>query len=163
MVRRVASRLKFYISEWTANPCILHQVCDGRGANLLGRWLLANWDEDETAQCRRPLFTARVQSIASRMHVNSLHALWPIRAPRSTCANQDAWAFVTPRWPNANSIHTPKHERHLDTSFKRLYLSKYLFVYGHYAILAWRDLDLAGGGCSSNKQILQKGTPQSTK
>ncbi len=33
---------------------------------------------------------ARVLSIASRTHANSLHALWPIRTPCPTCANQDA-------------------------------------------------------------------------
>ncbi len=29
---------------------------------------------------------------------------WPIRTPRTTCANQDACAFVTPRQPNAISL-----------------------------------------------------------
>ncbi len=45
-------------------------------------------------------------SIAPRANINSLHALWPIRASRPTCANQDVRAFVTSRRPNLNSTHT---------------------------------------------------------
>ncbi len=32
-----------------------------------------------------------------------LTVLWPIRTPWNTCANQDKWAFVTPRRPNMTS------------------------------------------------------------
>ncbi len=52
----------------------------------------------------RPLIRARGLSIASRAFDKSLRALWPIRTPRSTYANQDAWAFLTPsrsRLPSA--------------------------------------------------------------
>ncbi len=48
-----------------------------------------------------PLAPARVLSIASRAYVKSLHALWPIRTPRPTCANQDAWDIVPPTRPKA--------------------------------------------------------------
>ncbi len=59
--------------------------------------ILSNKSGLVAAQCERPLVPARILSIASRANANSLHALWPIKAPRPTCTNQDAWAFITPR------------------------------------------------------------------
>ncbi len=64
------------------------------------------------ASCHLPLHTSNRSlfvwglSIDSLAYVTSQHARWPIRTPRPTCANQDAWAVITPRWPKANSIHT---------------------------------------------------------
>ncbi len=49
---------------------------------------------------------ARGISIDSRAYVISQHACWPIRTPSPTCANQDAWVVITPKWPKANSMHT---------------------------------------------------------
>ncbi len=36
----------------------------------------------------------------------SCFTCWPIRTPRSNCANQDAWVVITSKRPNANSSHT---------------------------------------------------------
>ncbi len=47
-----------------------------------------------------------VNTSDSHAYVISQHARWPIRTPRPTCANQDAWVVITPKWPNWNSIHT---------------------------------------------------------
>ncbi len=55
--------------------------------------------------CNLLLF-ARGLSIDSRAYVISQHVRWPIRAPLPTCANQDAWAVITPKRTKANSIHT---------------------------------------------------------
>ncbi len=49
----------------------------------------------------------------------------PIRTPRHTCANQDAWAFVTPRWANAiSNTHHSKTNTHHATTCTSLYLSQ---------------------------------------
>ncbi len=53
----------------------------------------------------RALFARRL-SIDSRAYVISQHARWPIRTPSPTCANKDAWVAITPKRPNAISIHT---------------------------------------------------------
>ncbi len=53
----------------------------------------------------RSLITRRL-SIDSRAYVISQHARWPIRYPRPTCANQDAWVVITAKRLKANSIHT---------------------------------------------------------
>ncbi len=42
------------------------------------------------AECKLSLAPARVLAIASRANAKSLHELWPIRTPTSSCANQDA-------------------------------------------------------------------------
>ncbi len=42
---------------------------------------------------------ARGPLIDSRDCVNSLHVHWPIKTPRPSCANQDAWAVVTLKLP----------------------------------------------------------------
>ncbi len=55
--------------------------------------------------CNRSLFASGL-SIDSCVYVISQHARWPIRTPRPTCANQDAWVVITPRRPKASSIHT---------------------------------------------------------
>ncbi len=55
--------------------------------------------------CNRSLF-ARGLSLDCRAYVISQYARWPIRTPRYTCANQDAWVVITPKRPKANSIHT---------------------------------------------------------
>ncbi len=55
------------------------------------------------AERKLPLAHARVLLIASRANAKSLHVLWPIRTPRPSCANQDAWAVLTPKQPKANS------------------------------------------------------------
>ncbi len=55
--------------------------------------------------CNRSLL-ARGTSIDSHAYVISLHARWPIRAPSLTCADQDAWAVITPKRPKANCSHT---------------------------------------------------------
>ncbi len=48
--------------------------------------------------CYRSL-SARGPLIDSRDCVNSLRALWSIRTPRPSCANQDAWAVITLKLP----------------------------------------------------------------
>ncbi len=58
-----------------------------------------------SARSNRSLFP-RWLSIASRARVNSLHQPWPIRSSPPACANQYAWAFLTPRWPEVISSHT---------------------------------------------------------
>ncbi len=63
----------------------------------------------------------------------------PIRMPRSSYANQDAWAVLTPKRPEANSntLRCPPHA----TSRSRLYQFQYkyltpLFVFGQRALLS---------------------------
>ncbi len=51
---------------------------------------------------RLPLAPASVLSVASHTNAKSLHAFWPIRTPHSNCANQDAWAVITLKWPKTN-------------------------------------------------------------
>ncbi len=55
--------------------------------------------------CNRSLFGSGI-SINSHAYVISQHARWPTRTPPPTCANQDAWVAITPKRPNASSIHT---------------------------------------------------------
>ncbi len=55
--------------------------------------------------CNLPLL-ARGLSSVSRANVISQHASWPIRTPRSTSGNPDAWVVITPKRPKANSIYT---------------------------------------------------------
>ncbi len=85
--------------------------------------------------CKRSLFPRRL-SIDSRAYVISQHAHWPIRTPRSTCANQDAWVVITPKRPRANST---GHERQHVTPFRKQYntiyiLPPHLSALGHRAI-----------------------------
>ncbi len=71
------------------------------------------------ADFKLPLAPVRALSIASRANAyKGLHALWRIRTPRSSCANQDAaigefWHVDASRWhthasrnitPNINGV-----------------------------------------------------------
>ncbi len=68
----------------------------------------------------------------------------PIRTPHSSCANQDAWAVVTPERPKTNSDTSARHvyTRTLHATLRpRLYFSNILFrlhycVFGQRAILS---------------------------
>ncbi len=77
---------------------------------------------------------ARALLIASRANAKSLHASWPIRTPRPSSANQDAWAAVTSKRPSARHVYTRT------TSRSRLYHYQYKFssplsVFGQHAFL----------------------------
>ncbi len=62
-----------------------------------------------------PHVPAHVLSIT--LSANSLYVLWPIRTPCPTCTNQNAWAFITPRRPKANSNHTALNTHYLCRGF----------------------------------------------
>ncbi len=100
----------------------------------------AQWIELVGAECKLPLGPTRVLSIASRANVKSLHALWPIRMPRPSCANQNTWAVLTPRRPKANfyklytrTPHTTSRSRLCHFQYK---FSSPLFVLGQRAVLS---------------------------
>ncbi len=106
--------------------------------------------EHLAAKCELPLVHARVLSIDSRAYVISQHARWPIRTPRITCANQDAWVVITPKWLKANYIPTAERERDPEISFWRLYFPYYispphLFVFGYVPFWFGRGAAMAGG------------------
>ncbi len=65
---------------------ILGQIVKINGGLCL-RKIVAN----VIAKCNLPLVSALVLSIVSRAKAKSLHAFWPIRTPRPSCANQEAW------------------------------------------------------------------------
>ncbi len=48
-------------------------------------------------------YVVRAQTVASTWRRAIDHARWLIRTPRLSCADQGAWAVVTPKWPKANS------------------------------------------------------------
>ncbi len=87
--------------------------------------------------CELPLAPARGQSIVNFC----LHALWPIRTSRQTCANSDEWSLVMPMRPNANSIHTAF--RHAFTSTHRA-TSLTRWIFGYRAIFLCVDWSTAG-------------------
>ncbi len=55
---------------------------------------------------RYGLFHPQGISIASRTYVNCIHALWKMRTPHHTCANHDAWPFLTRTRSNSSSWYT---------------------------------------------------------
>ncbi len=69
---------------------------------------LPPWTFPATLERRQAFgsFQYRGLSIDSRAYVISQLARRPIRTPRPTCANQNAWVAITPKRPKANSIHT---------------------------------------------------------
>ncbi len=96
--------------------------------------------------CNRSLF-ARGLSIDSRAYVIGLHPCWPIRAPLPTRANQDACLVITPKRSKANSTHTAAWHAWTRTPARNIVQKATLFlthfsVFGHGAILIWRDRDM---------------------
>ncbi len=58
-----------------------------------------------SASCHLPLHARNRSLLARASRVISQHVRWPTRTPRPTCANQDAGVVITPKRPEANSIH----------------------------------------------------------
>ncbi len=90
----------------------MKQVC-----NLISEPLRDIWSKGKlplansrtvAASCHLCLHASNRSLFACGLSINSRAyvARWPTRAPRSTCANKNAWVVITPKCPKANSKHT---------------------------------------------------------
>ncbi len=95
---------------------------------------------------------ARGLSIDCRAHVISLHVRWSIRTPRPTCANQDAWAVITPKRPKkVNSIHTDAWHAWTRAPPRNI-VQKAVYR----SILIWWDRDMAGVVRRTNRFVSER-------